>query len=179
MKNRIVQLMHEKGLSRIEFAEKIGVQRSNISHILDGRNSPSLDFIEKVAKAYPGLNMNWLLKGEGLMFKKPEHVLMFREDMISPPYPERIEDKNIENPSDSEREINTEESIVDESISDIESTEPLIAESQRKEEIPVEKSSAYGQSIGNKPKNLPPSDDLIEKIVVFYSDKTYESYNPR
>lgn len=47
------------------FAEKIGVQRSSISHVLSGRNKPSLDFIMKVLNAYPEVNMYWLLNGKG------------------------------------------------------------------------------------------------------------------
>ncbi len=47
------------------FAEKIGVQRSSISHILSGRNKPSLDFILKVLSAYPEVELYWLLNGKG------------------------------------------------------------------------------------------------------------------
>ncbi len=47
------------------FAEKIGVQRSSISHILSGRNKPSLDFIMKVLQAYPEVELYWLLNGKG------------------------------------------------------------------------------------------------------------------
>ena len=47
------------------FAEKIGVQRSSISHILSGRNKPSLDFVMKVLQAYPQVELYWLLNGKG------------------------------------------------------------------------------------------------------------------
>ncbi|MBO3116885.1 helix-turn-helix transcriptional regulator [Winogradskyella sp. DF17] len=47
------------------FAEKIGVQRSSISHILSGRNKPSLDFVMKVLHAYPRVELYWLLNGKG------------------------------------------------------------------------------------------------------------------
>ena len=47
------------------FAEKIGVQRSSISHILSGRNKPSLDFVMKVLHAYPDVELYWLLNGKG------------------------------------------------------------------------------------------------------------------
>jgi predicted transcriptional regulator len=45
------------------FAEKIGVQRSSISHVLSGRNKPSLDFVMKVLQAYPEVELYWLLNG--------------------------------------------------------------------------------------------------------------------
>ena len=47
------------------FAEKIGVQRSSISHILSGRNKPSLDFVMKILHAYPEVELYWLLNGKG------------------------------------------------------------------------------------------------------------------
>ncbi|MEM6517480.1 MAG: helix-turn-helix domain-containing protein [Bacteroidota bacterium] len=47
------------------FAEKIGVQRSSISHILSGRNKPSLDFVLKILSAYPDVELYWLLNGKG------------------------------------------------------------------------------------------------------------------
>ncbi len=47
------------------FAEKIGVQRSSISHILSGRNKPSLDFVLKILTVYPEVELYWLLNGKG------------------------------------------------------------------------------------------------------------------
>ncbi len=47
------------------FAEKIGVQRSSISHILSGRNKPSLDFVMKVLYFYPEVELYWLMNGKG------------------------------------------------------------------------------------------------------------------
>lgn len=47
------------------FAEKIGVQRSSISHILSGRNKPSLEFVLKISSVYPEVELYWLLNGVG------------------------------------------------------------------------------------------------------------------
>lgn len=47
------------------FAEKVGVQRSSISHILSGRNKPSLDFVMKVLDKFPDVELYWLLNGKG------------------------------------------------------------------------------------------------------------------
>lgn len=54
------------------FAEKIGVQRSSISHILSGRNKPSLDFVLKVLSTYPEVELYWLLNGKGHFPKQKE-----------------------------------------------------------------------------------------------------------
>ena len=52
-------------LSAALFAEKIEVQRSSISHILSGRNKPSLDFVLKILKEFPEVELYWLLNGVG------------------------------------------------------------------------------------------------------------------
>ncbi len=52
-------------ISATILAEKIEVQRSSISHILSGRNKPSLDFVLKVLKAFPEVELYWLLNGDG------------------------------------------------------------------------------------------------------------------
>ena len=54
------------------FSEKIGVQRSSISHILSGRNKPSLDFIMKILATYPEVELYWLLNGKGEFPSQPK-----------------------------------------------------------------------------------------------------------
>lgn len=57
------------GISSTQLAEKMGVQRSSISHILSGRNKPSFDFIVKLMEQFPELNADWVLLGKGNMLK--------------------------------------------------------------------------------------------------------------
>ena len=52
-------------LSASAMADKIGVQRSSISHLLTGRNKPSLEFVLKIVHAFPEVDLYWLLQGEG------------------------------------------------------------------------------------------------------------------
>ncbi|MDP4223940.1 MAG: helix-turn-helix transcriptional regulator, partial [Bacteroidota bacterium] len=49
----------------------IGVQPSGISHILSGRNKPSLDFVLKMLERYPFISTEWLLFGKGSMYSEP------------------------------------------------------------------------------------------------------------
>ena len=53
-------------------ADNIGVNRATISHILSGRNKPSIDFFQKLLNTYPDLNSNWLITGIGYMKTKEE-----------------------------------------------------------------------------------------------------------
>ncbi|GAA4808214.1 helix-turn-helix transcriptional regulator [Litoribaculum gwangyangense] len=62
---RLQKVIDYYGESASSFAEKIGVQRSSISHILSGRNKPSLDFILKVLSTFPEVDLYWLFNGKG------------------------------------------------------------------------------------------------------------------
>ena len=62
---RLKKVMDLHQLTASMFADKIGVQRSSISHILSGRNKPSLDFILKVTTAFKDVAIEWLLNGKG------------------------------------------------------------------------------------------------------------------
>lgn len=61
---RIKTLMDQHELNASSFAETIGVQRSSISHVLSGRNKPSLEFLAKIETAFDEVSFEWLLKGE-------------------------------------------------------------------------------------------------------------------
>ena len=61
---RIGQILEEQQLSSSAFADTIGVQRSSISHVLSGRNKPSLEFILKIIRAFPSYSTDWLLFGK-------------------------------------------------------------------------------------------------------------------
>lgn len=67
MKDRILQIMQKEGLTNAEFAEKIGISTSALSHIFSGRNKPSLEVVMRISKAYPTINLEWLLHGDGAM----------------------------------------------------------------------------------------------------------------
>jgi transcriptional regulator with XRE-family HTH domain len=67
MLQRISQLIKSKKITASQFADEIGVQRSSVSHVLSGRNKPSLDFVTKIILTYPEINSDWLLTGEGKM----------------------------------------------------------------------------------------------------------------
>tara|TARA_B100000941_G_scaffold264213_1_gene218041 strand:+ start:27 stop:428 length:402 start_codon:yes stop_codon:yes gene_type:complete len=61
--SRIEEIRNNHQLTAASFATKIGVQRSAISHILSGRNKPSLDFLMKIHDAFDEVNLEWLILG--------------------------------------------------------------------------------------------------------------------
>ncbi|MFY0481044.1 helix-turn-helix domain-containing protein [Flavobacterium sp. PLA-1-15] len=66
---RLEILMEHLGMNASSFADKIGVQRSSISHLLSGRNKPSLDFVMKILDIFPDVNLYWILNGKGNLLK--------------------------------------------------------------------------------------------------------------
>ena len=70
MNDRIRQFMSYKGLTSSELADSIGIQRSNLTHVLNGRNKPSFPFISKLLETYPEIDAKWLLLGQGEMLEQ-------------------------------------------------------------------------------------------------------------
>ena len=67
IKDRIQKVLTNSGLSASEFSKRLDIQRSRLSHILSGRNNPSLDIIKKINNNFPDYTLEWLIKGD----KKP------------------------------------------------------------------------------------------------------------
>ena len=142
MKDRIIKFLTHENLTATKFAEEIGVQRSSISHILSGRNNPSFDFIQKILTRYKNLNADWLILGNGQMFKKPEQMDLFTS----------VPKATLQN--------NT-----------IQRTELLQQTTDKATSDPPN----LTQSIPGK--EISPS-RKIEKILLFYSDKTFDEFLP-
>ena len=77
MKDRIRSFLDKENKSSSQYAEEVGVQPSGISHILSGRNKPSLDFVLKMLATYKFINTDWLLFGKGEMYKNEENPTLF------------------------------------------------------------------------------------------------------
>lgn len=129
--NRLQKLLDYYDLSASSFATKIGVQRSSISHILSGRNKPSLDFVMKLLHTFNDVSIEWLIDGKGV-FPKSNTPSTPTEKVIS---------KN-------------EEVII-------------------KNETPTEASAEINI---NKIETLANSEKIIAKIILLYTDGSFESF---
>ncbi|MDT0607469.1 helix-turn-helix transcriptional regulator [Croceitalea rosinachiae] len=69
---RLRHILSHYALSPSLFADQIGVPRSSMSHLLSGRNKPSLDFVLKIIDKFPDVDLYWLLKGRGSFPSKME-----------------------------------------------------------------------------------------------------------
>jgi transcriptional regulator with XRE-family HTH domain len=87
MNKRFQKWLDYNDINSNKLAENINVSRATISHIMSGRNKPSVDFLHKILNKYPDLNLNWLVTGNGSMkidnnIKKRivDKVVVFYED---------------------------------------------------------------------------------------------------
>jgi len=99
---RLEFIINHYEISSTLFADKIGVQRSSISHLLSGRNNPSLDFIVKILDKFPELNFDWLVRGNGKPFSTTEN----KEKKTFPLAP-TLFDSIVEEPINSEIPLKT------------------------------------------------------------------------
>ena len=65
MKDRIAHIMRAKNLKASDFASLLGIQPSAVSHILAGRNKPSLEIVRKIKETFPEYNLDWIIFGTG------------------------------------------------------------------------------------------------------------------
>lgn len=200
MVDRIQLILKVNNLTASRFADEIGVQRSSISHILSGRNMPSLDLIQKILRRYPEIDSEWLLNGKGSMLKNPVPDLFSMPELAVEPVsggPERgvnpvkneqeeisllVEkqvDKELFIPAKpAENPINPVVSAqVQENPQEIKLTSEGLKEEKKSAEPPQEKLKIPGGQIpvsfaANEPELK------IEKIVIFYSNRTFREYFP-
>jgi len=74
MRERIQKIIDAEKITAAEFADMIGVQRSNVSHVLNGRNNPGFSFIQKILETFPNVNSRWLLTGEGELYNNNKNT---------------------------------------------------------------------------------------------------------
>lgn len=129
---RIAAIIKVNQHTAASFADALGVQRSNISHILNGRNKPSLDLLEKILNHFPRVDAAWLITG-----KAPAKA--------------------------------------------IEAEEPSQFVAKPADQVARETPQAPMESFTPNSDNVKASgqDKTVERIVVFYTDRTFATYEPQ
>jgi transcriptional regulator with XRE-family HTH domain len=166
MKDRLLKFLTREQLSSARFAEIIGVQPSGISHILSGRNKPGFDFIQKILENYPSLNAEWLIMGRGSMFKPETQGDLFSQG----------DSGYSKSPESTDKMIHTDDgsSGIKETFNDSDAREqPDTNVIKGGESESYSSKSSSKNSVTNVIR-----DNVIEKIVIFYSDRTFSEYSP-
>lgn len=158
MKHRLQTLLASEKMPSSKFAELIGVNRSSISHLLSGRNNPSLDVLQKVLLSFPHINPDWLLLGQGNMYRNKKDSKVYVPITNVLPF----EDEKPALTAPEASEIQTKEQQVKHEI-------------QEPEDSPV-------YQVKNKTdlsSPVPAKDKRkLDKIVFFYTDHSFETYHP-
>lgn len=144
-------------LTASSFADKIGVQRSSLSHLLSGRNKPSLDFILKVTEVFPEIDLYWILNGKGTFPKNEENEVVVKN--------------NFNTPTSSKVNLEIEKKDAQPN------TTSLFSEEHFSNTAINEKKEANVSNIENLKTFA--SDDEIDAIVVFYKDGTFKKYRSK
>jgi transcriptional regulator with XRE-family HTH domain len=69
MEQRLQLFLQMEQLTQSQFADKLGIQRSGVTHLLSGRNKPSFEFITRMLQTFPSLNAEWLILGKGKPYR--------------------------------------------------------------------------------------------------------------
>lgn len=157
MREKLQLLMNAENLTGSKLAEYLGIQPSSISHILGGRNKPSLDFVQKILQRYPRINPDWLLLDSDEMYRPDSSSassvatsaeLQFSESASMAESATQAEPSAAENhssPADHTTQAPSTPSNVVDTIA------PLVA----------------------------PHSRGVKRIIVMFDDHTFESYEPR
>jgi transcriptional regulator with XRE-family HTH domain len=73
MKDRIQKIIDEENMTPSRFADEVGLNRPAVSHILNGRNNPGLEALQRIINRFPNINATWLITGKGDMHEKSDN----------------------------------------------------------------------------------------------------------
>lgn len=207
MLDRINRIIEKKQMSTTQFADYINIQRPTMSHIISGRNNPSLDIVMKILTAFPDINSEWLMFGSGKMYKEDSliqenNIKEFSEKLVFPDTKlasDVIDLFSSEESTDKFQEEEAENRVPNEAKSDYQ--EPIQEKHEERQdvlpninEIRDEDAPLYiktNTAILDRQDNSPninvrrDSENQVEKggkqirkIVFFYADKTFSEYYP-
>lgn len=193
MKDRLQQLLADKALTANKLAEMLEVQPSGISHILAGRNKPSIDFVTKLLTVFPDINPDWFILGTAPMYRSA--IKRNAETMQPTEMQTTVRDSQaIETPD-------TTAAVPQEPAASATNSTPTTSVADQQPTLdfdipaPVSHSQTQTANIHSQPAatapNLPTADATqrtnamlpgnpqkrIRKVMIFYADHTVESFD--
>ncbi len=160
LSEKIELLIKRKQLSASQFADKLGIPRSSISHILSGRNKPSLDVVQKVLRVFPEIT------AEDLLFEdRTLGSLATAKEVIPVPSTPSLFDPILPTPSESVKNNSSEQTIVQSNLRRTRESSQVA----RNSNVPVFTSVANPTYLEKK----------IERVLIFYSDGTFSESKPQ
>ena len=176
-RERIELLMKCYDLSPSQFADKTGIQRASVSHILSGRNKPSLEVMLKVYDAFPGVDMKWLMTGVGEV-----PVRQTVQDTVAPSSDTLFSGAGVTPVSSSQEGglFASVEPVVQPAREESRQQQRRVATQQQpvREKPALEARPKRSQSSRIVQMMPLQSDRKIKEIRIYYSDGTYETLVP-
>lgn len=183
MLDRIKQIIDYSNLNNSSFADKIGMNKSTLSHVLSGRNNPSLDLILNIIESFPEINPEWLLTGNKTMFNNGED---YNPDISNNTSNNNtISNKNsitlFDDFDNNNLEINKKESLVKQDYSYSSNSEENLIEKDESSPIINDKNTNNLKDIEpqeNKTKSVEKTSNnkSIKRVILIYSDNTFEDF---
>lgn len=195
MIDRISLILRTKNINASQFADEIGVQRSSISHVLSGRNKPSLEFVQRILKRYPEINPDWLLFGKGAMhqesnlFSDINESIDIKAETISKALGRSERGTTSLTPKGKQKPLRIKE---EEDVQDMEDSEeipePVLTQETVKPPVIQPPTQEKTEAVITPPKQevqekreavMPPSSPKeIEKIMILFKDRSFREYSP-
>ena len=157
MVGRIRKIMEKEGLTSALFADKIGVSRGTITHVLSGRNNPSLEVVQKILETFPAVSTDWLLTGKNPMYDHEKIFLHPQQESIV------FDDENqMLNPQKNNINANKESKVSEYPLKSVDKKPVEVTQPIKLKEIT----------------DVISTNRKIDKIIIFYDDKTFMSFSP-
>jgi DNA-binding XRE family transcriptional regulator len=177
MIDRIKQIMEHYQMSPASFAEQIGINRSNLTHLFSGRNQPSLELAKKILHCYPEIKTEWLIMGVGEMMRSVEEKeLNVKIQNERKNYSEQAE------PDLFTVNLSTKNAVMDNApenaVDVVKKNNEQISDSPRDIEKP-ELSPIIPHQVEKEAPLSHPALPSVKKIVFFYSDNSFEVFHPK
>jgi len=156
--------MEHEQLTPSAFADKLQLGRAVVSHILNGRNNPSLDVVTRILSNMSNINPDWLLTGEGEMYKSKQE----KNNEMKTEAP-LFSSSSYHQNGQSQPDLFTQAPIsppVDRNESEYR-RENIVEHPQIKEEVSENKTIIYQKAAERK----------VTKIIIYYSDNTFETFD--
>lgn len=195
MKDRIQEILNSQNLTRTQLAGMLNIQASAITHIINGRNKPSMDVVQSILTAFPKISPDWLILGLGNMYRndtpqtvnQPITIKSTKNEPFMPSLFDGLTDDGSENSTYSELSQDAQQTIPEapqkptvEKLANV--AHGRTGEYGRRAESPVVE---YAEAMKKEPdryvddhnqQKCPPvpQQKSITKIIIFYSDNTFE-----
>ena len=159
IKEKIEKIMEKEQMNSAQFAAAIGIQGSTLSHILNGRNNPSLDVLTKILKYFQTISSDWLLMDLGSMYRSEKQSQL-------PSLFDNI-DETVSKSNSFDRNRAPKIDVQSTSIQQKDSAIP---------EIPLP--SSLDPPLAFKA-IIESSSKLVRKIIVYYTDNTFQEFESK